>query len=149
MGTRVHSSSPERTLAVGARIGKTLQGKEIVLLRGELGAGKTLLAKGIASGIGIDPDEVVSPTFTLMNRHRGRFTLYHIDLYRLGERSAGSLPEIDDHIDAGIIVVEWAQYLDALYFALENAVDIGLHILGETERAIEIASRLDYIAFLG
>ncbi len=145
MNTQAHSNSPEETLALGGKIGGALRGQEIILLCGELGAGKTLLAKGIAAALGIDPNEVVSPSFTLMNRYQGNFLLFHIDLYRLGEKIDNGLPEIDDHIDEGIIVVEWAQYLNPSYFALKNALDVELKILADTVRMIKIETKLDYI----
>src|SRR2546428_10563225 len=75
--------SPEETFALARRIGEQLKGGEIFLLTGELGAGKTLFAKGMAAGLGIDPEDVTSPSFTLVNIHQGRLRFYHIDLYRL------------------------------------------------------------------
>src|SRR4051794_10550420 len=79
------ANSPEETFDLGSRLGAAFLGGEIVLLTGPLGAGKTVFAKGMAHGLGIDHDEVVSPTFTLVNFHAGRLPFYHIDLYRLAE----------------------------------------------------------------
>src|SRR4029077_18857462 len=70
------TTSPEDTFELGAKIGRSLLGGELFLLNGPLGAGKTLFAKGIATGLGIDPDEVSSPSFTLVNRYQGRLKLY-------------------------------------------------------------------------
>ena len=137
MPTQVHSKSPEETFNFGETIGTALQGDEIILLSGELGAGKTLLTKGIAAGIGINPDEVVSPTFTIMNYYEGKFPLYHIDLYRFGEnlkRKKTALPEIDDHLDEGVIVIEWAQYLPDMYFKLKNSIKVELRVIDENNR---------------
>jgi len=142
MATQVRSSSPEATVQIGKQIGKKLQGREIILLTGELGAGKTLLTKGIAAAADIDANEVVSPTFTIMNRYEGRFPLYHIDLYRLGENlkhAAAELPEIDDHIDEGLIVVEWAQFLPDLYFSLKNSIKIDIRVIDENTRLFIIS----------
>jgi len=129
-------------------IGQSLLGREIILLCGELGAGKTLLTKGIAAGLAIDPDLVVSPTFTLMNRYDGRFPLFHIDLYRLGETAAFDMPEIDDHIDLGIIVVEWAQFLAHAYFNLENSVRLDISVQAEEQRSITLRTELEHLAIL-
>lgn len=142
MTTEVRSGSPEETLHIGEKVGKKLKGREIVLLSGELGAGKTLLTKGIAAAVGIDVNEVVSPTFTIMNRYEGRLSLYHIDLYRLGEnlkQTAAALPEIDDHIDEGIIVIEWAQFLPGFYFNLKNSIKIEIRVIDENTRLFIIS----------
>src|SRR5216684_2673059 len=85
--------SPEETFALARRIGEQLKGGEIFLLKGELGAGKTLFAKGLAAGLGIDPADVTSPSFTLVNIHQGRLRFYHVDLYRL---------ESDRRVDLGL-----------------------------------------------
>ena len=78
------SRSPEETFALGEQIGATLVGGEIVLLNGNLGAGKTLLTKGILNALDFDVDEVNSPSFTLVNLYRAeRFDIYHIDFWRL------------------------------------------------------------------
>jgi tRNA threonylcarbamoyladenosine biosynthesis protein TsaE len=85
------SPSAEETFEVGARVGARLAGGEVLLLHGTLGAGKTVFVKGLAAGLGIDVDEVSSPSFTLVNRYDGgRLTLYHIDLYRLDEGAAAA-----------------------------------------------------------
>jgi len=110
-----------------------------------LGAGKTLFTKGIARAIGIEPREVVSPSFTLMNQFRGKFLLFHVDLYRLGESIRGNLPEIDDYIEEGVIVIEWAQYLDSSYFQLTYAVDIRFYVTEEDNRQVKIKTPLEYI----
>jgi len=104
--------SPEETLALARRIGEQLKGGEIFLLRGDLGAGKTVFAKGLASGLGIDPADVTSPTFTLINTHEGRLRFFHVDLYRLdaGAHQGLGLEEIFDDYNA-VTVIEWAERL--------------------------------------
>ena len=108
------SRSPEETFAYGQRLGAQLQGGEILLLSGPLGAGKTVLVKGIAAALGIDQDEVTSPTFTLVNPYAGRLGLFHIDLYRLDEGPAAAhavdLEELLSDMGA-VIVIEWAERL--------------------------------------
>jgi tRNA threonylcarbamoyladenosine biosynthesis protein TsaE len=96
---------------------------------------------------GIEADEVVSPTFTLVNQFQGKDEqrLFHIDLYRLGPVIAGHLPEIDDYIDEGVIVVEWAQFLEPSYFELKNSIRVTLRLVEENENAriLEIDTALD------
>jgi tRNA threonylcarbamoyladenosine biosynthesis protein TsaE len=141
MPTQAHSNTPDETFKIGEKIGEKLQGREIILLSGELGAGKTLITKGIAAGMDINPDDVVSPTFTIMNRYEGKFFMYHIDLYRLGENLKGiksGLPEIDDNIDEGVIVIEWAQFLPGLYFDLKNSIKVSIRVIDEDTRLFHI-----------
>src|SRR5215471_1575810 len=78
--TRSITRSAQETFQLGVWIGEALRGPAVFLLRGDLGAGKTVFAKGIAAGLGIDPADVTSPSFTLINVHTGRLKLYHIDL---------------------------------------------------------------------
>ena len=104
--------SPEETFALARSIGERLGGGEILLLSGELGAGKTVFAKGLAAGLGIDPADVTSPSFTLVNVHEGRLRFYHVDLYRLeSDRQVDlGLEEIFEDNKA-VTVVEWAERL--------------------------------------
>ena len=108
------SASPEATFNYGFRVGEQLKGGEVILLSGPLGSGKTVFVKGLCAALGIEEDEVTSPTFTLVNRYDGRLRLYHIDLYRLDEGSlAASAIDLDDllaDLDC-VIVIEWAERL--------------------------------------
>ena len=111
----VVSNSPDDTFALGGRLGARLNGGEIVLLTGGLGAGKTLLTKGILDAVGYDVDEVTSPSFALVNLYKTkRFDVYHIDLWRTeaGDDVAFSvgLPEILEDQTA-VVVIEWADRL--------------------------------------
>lgn len=93
-------------------MGARLEGGEILLLSGPLGAGKTLLVKGICAGLGIAEEDVTSPSFTLVNPHAGRLQLYHLDLYRLDEgASAAHAVDLDDLLaeQDAVIVIEWAE----------------------------------------
>jgi tRNA threonylcarbamoyladenosine biosynthesis protein TsaE len=105
--------SPEETFEAGRRVGERLRGGEILLLSGTLGAGKTVFTKGLAEGLGLDPAEVSSPSFTLVNRHgEGRLVLYHLDLYRLAEgHGAAHAVELDELLsdERAVIVIEWAE----------------------------------------
>jgi tRNA A37 threonylcarbamoyladenosine biosynthesis protein TsaE len=80
-----------------------------------------------------------------MNQFSGKYSLFHVDLYRLGEDIQGNLPEIDDYIGEGVIVIEWAQYLDSSYFQLTHAVDIRFLVTAEDNRQIKIETPLEYI----
>ena len=104
--------SVEETFEAGMRVGARLAGGEVLLLDGELGAGKTVFVKGLAAGLELDVDEVTSPSFTLVNRYAGgRLILYHLDLYRLPEGAAAvhavDLEELLAEAGA-VIVIEWA-----------------------------------------
>ena len=103
------SSSPQETEHIGSLLGKMLTRGDIIALSGELGSGKTTLVKGLAQGMGFDREEVVSPSFTLVNEYEGPLPLFHIDLYRLGDER--DLREIgyEEYIgEAGVAVIEWA-----------------------------------------
>jgi tRNA threonylcarbamoyladenosine biosynthesis protein TsaE len=106
------SNSPEQTFNFGHQLGARLEGGEILLLSGALGAGKTIFVKGICSAIGIDEEDVTSPSFTLVNPYDGRLKLYHLDLYRLDEgASAAHAVDLDDLLsdEEAVIVIEWAE----------------------------------------
>ena len=109
------SGGPGETFEAGRRVGAGLAGGEILLLSGTLGAGKTVFTKGLAAGLGLDPAEVSSPSFTLVNRHEGgRLLLYHLDLYRLAEgHGAAHAVELDELLadERAVIVIEWAERL--------------------------------------
>jgi tRNA threonylcarbamoyladenosine biosynthesis protein TsaE len=108
------SNSESETFALGEALGTELEGGEIILLAGPLGAGKTMLVKGIAAALGIDPEEVTSPSFTLVNPHQGRLLVYHIDLYRLDEgASAAHAVDLDEVLsdEQAVAIIEWAERL--------------------------------------
>ncbi|MBN2346444.1 MAG: tRNA (adenosine(37)-N6)-threonylcarbamoyltransferase complex ATPase subunit type 1 TsaE, partial [Candidatus Aminicenantes bacterium] len=111
MDTTLLSSAPEETRALGERLGHCLRGDELVLVSGDLGAGKTVFIKGLAAALGIPAEEVVSPSYVLMNLYRGRHDLFHFDLYRLGTMPEILENPIDEWIGSGVLAVEWAQYL--------------------------------------
>lgn len=108
------STSVDETFALGQRIGEQLTGGEVLLLNGPLGAGKTVFVKGLASALGVEPDEVSSPSFTLVNPYVGKFPLYHLDLYRLDEgAAAANAVDLEELLtnERAIIVIEWAERL--------------------------------------
>jgi tRNA threonylcarbamoyladenosine biosynthesis protein TsaE len=110
------SAAPADTFNYGHQLGARLEGGEILLLSGPLGAGKTIFVKGICSALGIDEEDVTSPSFTLVNPHFGRLRLYHIDLYRLDEgASAAHAVDLDELLvdEQAVIVIEWAERMGA------------------------------------
>jgi tRNA threonylcarbamoyladenosine biosynthesis protein TsaE len=134
------SHSPEETKRLGARFGSFLQGGEIVLLSGQLGAGKTLFVKGLAQSLGVEEDEVTSPSFTLVNHYTGRLKLYHIDLYRLNEGAqAAYAVDLDELLmdETAVIVIEWAERMGA-YPLPEPVWRISITGDGEEPRTISI-----------
>jgi tRNA threonylcarbamoyladenosine biosynthesis protein TsaE len=134
------SASPEDTFELGYELGAKLIGGEVLLLTGQLGAGKTIFAKGLAAGLGIDPDDVSSPTFTLVNRYEGRLPFYHLDLYRLpegpGTGYAAGLDELLDEHNV-VILIEWAERLRG--FSLSGEIwQITIEGDGDSPRQIRI-----------
>jgi tRNA threonylcarbamoyladenosine biosynthesis protein TsaE len=132
------SRSEEETYKMAVDIAKSLSVPAHVLLYGDLGAGKTLFAKGLAEGFGVtDVNEVSSPTFTLINEYSGRVKIYHIDLYRIetGKLEGLGLEEIFDDPNAAVIV-EWAQRLGA--FDTPGALKVFLSYVDDHSRRIDV-----------
>ncbi len=130
------STSEADTLAVAQELAASLAAGDVVLLHGDLGAGKTAFVRGLAAGLGIDADEVSSPTFTLIHEYRGgRLALHHADLYRL---PAGvSLDELglDETAADGVLAIEWPERLGR---APAGAIDVHMAIDDDTSRTITI-----------
>jgi tRNA threonylcarbamoyladenosine biosynthesis protein TsaE len=130
------SQSEAETAAIARELAATLSADSVVLVSGDLGAGKTAFVRGLAEGLGIAPDAVSSPTFTLIQEYRGgRLTLYHIDLYRLGPREVDDLGLDDLLLEGGVVAVEWP---DRWLRPPADAVRVALQATGEHERTIEI-----------
>jgi tRNA threonylcarbamoyladenosine biosynthesis protein TsaE len=129
------TNSPEETKNLGRRIGESLTGGEIILLHGDLGAGKTLLTKGIALGLGApEKTAVVSPTFTLVNVYEARLDIVHVDLYRLDFDEIFELG-LEDYMDQKhVMVVEWAE--KASDFFSGTLLDVTIRSIGESSRRI-------------
>jgi len=140
LANQCESASAEDTFRFGERLGVELVGSEILLLSGPLGAGKTIFTKGLASGLGVDSEEVTSPSFTLVNPYEGRLRLYHIDLYRLdvGARAANAV-DLDELLtdENSVIVIEWAERLGS-YRLPPNVWRINFAGDGEGKRTITI-----------
>lgn len=126
------------TEALGAEIGRTLRGGEVILLHGELGAGKTTLTRGVALALGCDPDEVSSPTFVTLQHYLGdRLDIIHVDAYRLGgdhpaaaARHATDAIGLTDHLGApeSVVIIEWPDRLHLAPNALGERVAMVIHI---------------------
>ena len=113
-GWVTHLQSPQATDDLGFKIGQRLQGGEIIALTGDLGAGKTTLVKGIAKGVGISPEQVTSPTFTLVHEYSGFIRLIHADLYRvMTEEEIGSIGLEEYLSSSDSVIIEWADRLRA------------------------------------
>jgi tRNA threonylcarbamoyladenosine biosynthesis protein TsaE len=137
MTSRVTRSVAE-TEEVAAALGGRFAGGEVVLLSGELGAGKTAFVRGLARGIGADPGEVASPTFVLLTSYPGRMTLHHADLYRLeaadADRELG-LEELPG--PRGVLAVEWAERLS--FVPWPRVWRVALEHAGEDARRLTVS----------
>jgi tRNA threonylcarbamoyladenosine biosynthesis protein TsaE len=132
----VVTASEAETQAVASELAATLKPGDVLLLSGDLGAGKTTFVKGLAAGLGIDPDEVSSPTFTLLHEYRGgRLTLYHADLYRLDKTATDDLGLEETGVRDGVLAIEWP---DRLSHDISDAKLIRLEIVNDASRRITI-----------
>lgn len=117
------TSSEKETFLLAKKLAEDFKGQEVVFLIGELGAGKTIFAKGIAAGLGIeDVHQVCSPSYTLVNIYQAKYPIFHVDLYRLGKNSEIMDLGWEDYLGQGVIIVEWAEKikfsLDAIYVSI-------------------------------
>lgn len=111
MSITIHTHNAEQTRQLGATLAQALQPGDVIWLRGELGAGKTTLAQGIARGLGVN-EPVISPTFTLIREHRGRLPFFHADAYRLeGAEQAADLGLQEYFERGGVFAIEWAEHI--------------------------------------
>ena len=136
MTAEILTHSEEETSAAGERLGATLRAGDVVLLYGELGAGKTAFVRGLARGLGASSDEVSSPTFTLIQEYAGRVTLYHVDLYRLEPREIPDLGLEDLVLGEGVVAIEWA---DRWPGRPDDVTEVTIAHAGEDARSIRIS----------
>lgn len=139
------SKLPEETFELGERIGESLRGGEAILLAGGLGAGKTLLTKGILNALDFDVDEVTSPSFTLVNLYKTEsFEVYHIDFWRLDENSDAAfsigLDEIFEDVTA-VVIIEWAEKLQKFSFPAK-VIRVKIEGDGDEPRKISISEKV-------
>ena len=129
------SSEPE-TSAAGESLGRTLRAGDVVLLYGDLGAGKTAFVRGLARGLGANPDDVSSPTFTLVQEYAGpTLTLFHVDLYRLEPAEIDDLGLEDLVSGKGVVAIEWA---DRWSGRPDDVTEVRIEEAGEDRRRIRI-----------
>lgn len=130
----IKSFSKEDTIKIGKEYGKSLQPGDVILLNGEMGAGKTVFTKGVALALGID-DEILSPTYAYMNEYNNK--LYHFDCYRLSSgEDAESLGLTDYFYAGGISVIEWSENISDVLPKKVKIVEIKK--IGENERVISL-----------
>jgi tRNA threonylcarbamoyladenosine biosynthesis protein TsaE len=123
-------------MAVARELAGTLRAGDVVLLSGNLGAGKTAFVRGLAEGLGVDPNEVSSPTFTIVHEYRGgHLMLYHADLYRLERTATEDVGLEEMGVKDGVLAIEWP---DRLTHALPNAVAVHLEIVDDHTRRVAV-----------
>jgi tRNA threonylcarbamoyladenosine biosynthesis protein TsaE len=133
--TRV-TRSEEETLAVARALAARLAPGDVVLLSGDLGAGKTAFVRGLASGLRIDPGQVSSPTFTIVHEYRGgRLTLYHADLYRLERAAVEDIGLEEMGVRDGVLAIEWP---DRLSHPLPGAREVRIEIVDDSTRRLTL-----------
>ena len=129
----VTTNSEHETFALGEQVAATLQPGTFVLLYGDLGAGKTAFVRGMAAGLGANPDDVSSPTFVLIQHYKGRMPLVHVDLYRLeGGRAVDDLG-LEELASGAVVAIEWAERLPRSF---EDGVTVRIEDLGGERRRI-------------
>ena len=128
--------SETETQGLARDLASTLNAGDVLLLWGDLGAGKTTFVRGLAEGLGIDPNDVSSPTFTLVHEYRGgRLNLYHADLYRLDKTATEDLGLEEIGVRDGVLAIEWP---DRLKHDMPGAKVIRLEVVNDTLRRITI-----------
>lgn len=138
------TKSEDETRKLAKQIAASLQGGDVILYSGEMGAGKTAFTKGLADFFG-SSEEVTSPTFALVNEYHscaGRVPIFHFDLYRISGFDDLYAIGFFDYLDrGGIMAVEWSENVPELENELENVVKIGIEKLGENERKITVSGK--------
>ena len=128
--------SEDETIAVARELASSLRAGDVVLLSGTLGAGKTAFVRGLAEGLGINPDDVSSPTFTIVHEYRGgRLSLYHADLYRLERAATEDIGLEEMGVQDGVLAIEWP---DRLTHELPGAQEIRIELVDENTRRIHL-----------
>jgi tRNA threonylcarbamoyladenosine biosynthesis protein TsaE len=133
----IHATQSEaETAAVGRDLARTLVAGSVVLLSGDLGAGKTAFVRGLAEGLGVDPADVSSPTFTLIQEYRGgRLPLFHADLYRLSDAREIEELGLDEIGEDGVLAIEWGEKLLRMP---PHAVRVTIEDAGEDRRRVTV-----------
>ena len=144
---QISTDSHEKTLAFGEKLGRCLKPGDIILLFGDLSAGKTTLTQGVCLGLGVNKDEHIrSPTFTLVNSYQGRIPVNHIDLYRLGSISEIEALGLEENIfSSNVSIIEWAEKLtqttqpgEPLGLGIDERIEIRILIEEKNRRTFDI-----------
>ena len=125
----------QETFALAAELAGTLAPGTFVLLYGDLGAGKTAFVRGLAAGLGANPDDVSSPTFVIMQHYKGRTPLTHVDLYRLESAAAVDDLGLEELVGGGVLAIEWAERLPRVP---DGRVEVHIEDAGGNDRRITI-----------
>jgi tRNA threonylcarbamoyladenosine biosynthesis protein TsaE len=135
------SLSEDETYEMGRVLGRGLRGGELILLEGDLGLGKTVFARGVAAGLGARPEDVSSPSYTLVQEYTGgRKPMFHVDLYRLDDPEDIGTLGLEEILSAGgVVLVEWGEKLPP--YLRREAIAVRFHDVGEGSRRIEIETR--------
>ena len=132
------TQNEEQTVEAASEWARNLKAGDVVLLKGQLGAGKTRFAKGVAARFQVDPDQVQSPTFALLHEYEGTLPLWHMDAYRLGNALQARQAGLEEYLfGEGICLVEWPERMDALFEGLSHWTVV-IEPLSETKRKISI-----------
>jgi tRNA threonylcarbamoyladenosine biosynthesis protein TsaE len=129
------TNAEQETFALGQTLAATLDAGTFVLLHGDLGAGKTAFVRGMAAGLGANPEDVSSPTFVLIQQYKGRTPLVHVDLYRLESGAAVDDLGLEEMADGAVVAIEWAERLPR---PLDGSVTVKIADLGADTRRITI-----------
>ena len=131
----VSTNSELETFALGEKVAGTLEAGTFVLLHGDLGAGKTAFVRGMAAGLGANPDDVSSPTFVLIQHYKGRTPLVHVDLYRLDTAAAVDDLGLEELASGAVVAIEWAERLPQ---PIDGSVTVRIADAGNDVRRITI-----------
>ena len=142
MTKTITTDSEDETAAVGRELAATLSAGDVLLLFGDLGAGKTAFVRGLAEGLEVSRDEVSSPTFTLIQEYRGgRLPLFHVDLYRIEDPREFDELGLDEIAEDGVLAIEWA---DRYPRPPQGAVRVRIEHAGESQRRVGIEASTKY-----
>lgn len=136
--SRFVSEAPEQTRSIARQLARSLRPGDVLYLYGELGSGKTVFVQGLCAGLDVK-DDVTSPSFVIATEYEGRYTVTHVDLYRLDGNAAGALPIEEYMLDKGITVIEWADRLDRV----GRGIVVKIGIVDHEKRVVEIEDLRD------
>jgi len=136
MEIEIISHSDKDTINIGKCLARLLKPGDLILLYGDLGCGKTTFVKGVAQGLEVDPDVyITSPTFSLVNIYEGKYTIYHVDLYRLEEFEIEELG-LWEYLNEGIVIIEWADRLSKTF--KEDFLEVYFEYIDQNKRKINL-----------